>query len=258
MRLSRLFVPLVAALVAAPLCAYTIYLKDGSRIIAKSEYVVQGELAIVTLPNGTKSSIPFAQIDIARTAKVNESNLGGTAVLIEGGQATDLHTAAPVAERPKLQDLIRGNEGELRAPPAATPPPSSAPRTPAAAAFAREQERPSRDPFPDSDLAGELLTFISSRGAGGVTVHRSARAGQPLLAFETASEGSVFKALLTSANALLHVEAQRPGALAGLELICETPDGRLGGRFELTTQLAKELVSGRYEITKFYVENVQF
>ena len=78
------------------------------------------------------------------------------------------------------------------------------------------------------------------------------------MVYKTTSEGAVFKALVVSANALLHFRNQDPSPIDGVDVVCETPDGGMGGRFELTPQLARDLVDGTYEITRFYVENVQF
>jgi hypothetical protein len=254
----RLVAALVLAFVAGPAVAYTIYLKDGSRIVARDKYEIQGELAIITLPSGTRSSMPADQIDVPRTEKANESRLGGTAMVIEGGQATELQQAPPPPPAPKLTDLLRQSEGALRGPVAAPAPAVGAPQTPAAALRARESTQNTRAPYPDTALAAEIRQILSTRGAGGAAVLRGARANRPLLVFETSSEASVFKAILASSNALLQLKGQRPDAVEGFEVVCETAGGQSGGRFELTPDLADQIVSRRYEITRFFVENVQF
>jgi len=260
MRSCRLVLALALALAAAPAFAYTIYLKDGSRIVAKVKYEVRGSQAIITLPSGTQSSIAADQIDIERTDKANESRLGGTAMVIEGGQATELQQAAPPPPKPKLQDLLRQNEGELRGPVGTAPQPADpdAPLTPAAALRRSEAAKQARQPYPDTALAGELLQLLTGRGATGMAVYRGADARRPLVAFEASSEASVFKAILASSAALLQLQSRRPGAIDGFEVVCETSGGQSGGRFDLTPHLAEEIVSRRYEITRFYVENVKF
>ena len=260
MRPARLAVALALALAAAPALAYTIYLKDGSRIVAKEKYVVRGGLAIITLPSGTESSIPAGEIDVPRTEKANESRLGGTAIVIEGGEARELKATPPPPTKPKLQDLMRASEGELRGlddVPAAAPE-TDAPATPAALLRQRESAEKRRLPFPDTQLAAEILQTLAGRGVTAVRVHASGDAQRPLLVFETASETAVFKAILAGANTLLQVRAKRPGAIEGFELLCESAGGSSGGKFDLTPKLAEEVVSRRYEITRFYVENVRF
>jgi hypothetical protein len=245
------------ALAAAPASAYTIYLKDGSRIVAKEKYVVRGNLALITLPSGTQSSIAASEIDAARTEQANKSNIG-TAVAIEGGKAVDLQQKAPPPPRPRLQDYIKSNAGGLRAPDKAAPPAATAANTPAAALRRSERAAPSRAPLPDTALAGEIRGFATARGVSSIDVHQGSSPKRPLLVFGTSSEGALFKALVVASNTLLHLESTKPGAIEGFDVLCETPDGGLGGRFELTPKLASDLVSGRYEITRFFVENVRF
>jgi len=251
---------LALALLAGPALAYTIYLKDGSHIIAKEKYEIRGDLAIITLPSGTQSSMPASEIDVARTERANQSRLGGTALVIEGGETTELKDTAPPPPKPNLQDYIRRQEGELRglderqiAEPAA-----DAPVTPGSLLRARETARRTRTPYSNSALAAEILETLAARGIGAVKVHNGANARKPLLVFETETEGSVFKAIVSSSGTLRLLATKHPGAIDGFEIVCETAGGRSGGRFDLTNQLAEEIVSRRYEITRFYLENVQF
>lgn len=259
MRPARLAAALALALATGPALAYTIYLKDGSRLVAKDRYEVQGELAIITLPSGTKSSIPIGEIDVARTERANESRLGGTAIVIEGGEARELKHSPPPPPKPQLQDLIRAQEGELRGledAPAA--PAANAPLTPASRLRQSESAAKRRQPYPDTQLAAEILQTLAGRGVTAVRVHASGNAQRPLLVFETVTEAAVFKAIVASANTLLQIQGKRPGAIRGFDLVCESAGGQSGGRFDLSLELAEAIVSRRYEITRFYVENVQF
>lgn len=257
MRLARPLALLALVLVAAPAFAYTIYLKDGSRIVAREKYVIEGDKALITLPSGTRSSLAASEIDVPRTEAANQSRLGGTAMVIEGGEPTEIKKQASAPPpKPRLQDLIRSNEAGMRQPPP-RPEPTSVPRAAATAGPARGGAT-ERAPYGDATIAAEIKGLVTARGVTGIAVHRGARAKWPLLVFETGSEGAVFKALVVGANALLALEAKSPGAVEGFELQCETPDGGSGGRFQVTPQLAGEIASGRYEITRFYVENVVF
>ncbi|HLF56684.1 MAG TPA: hypothetical protein VI942_07560 [Thermoanaerobaculia bacterium] len=255
MRLARPLVLLALVLAATPALAYTIYLNDGSRIVAKEKYVLQGDKAIITLPSGTKSSIAASEIDVQRTDNANQSRLG-TAMVIEGGEATELkETKAAPKPKPRLQDLIRSNEAGMRQAP---PKPQTTSTPLAGATQATRVKAEQRLPFGDAGVASEIRGFVTARGVNSIEVYRGAETKWPLLVYETGSEGAVFKALVVSANALLHVQGKSPGAIDGFEVLCETPDGGQGGRFELSPQLASELIAGRYEITRFYVENVVF
>jgi len=256
MRLSRSAVLVALALVAAPGWAYTVFLKDGSTIQAQEKYTVQGELALIRLQSGTTSSIPLAQIDVARTETANRSRYDSTTMVIEGGQTSGLQTTAEAPRKQTLSDLIKErSDGELRRP-GASAGTAAVPEVPAAASRIGAT-RPSRAPYPDTDVATRLLGFVSARGISAVSVHRGRQTDVPLLVFETQSEGSVFKSIVASASAL--VQARAAGAaIGGVEVLCETPDGGTGGGFDLSPELARRVLSGDYEITRFFVENVRF
>ncbi len=257
---TRSLTLLALALFAAPALAYTIYLKDGSRIIAREKYTVKGERAILILESGTRSSMPFDEIDIPRTDKANETNVG-TAIVFEDGKAVQLErNAAQPPAQPRLQDLIRSNSAGVRDNATA---PAAAPSVLPAAVATQEPKRSSRPTeaniaHPDPGLAGELRGFVTARGITAVQVYRGADDTHPRLVFGTGSEGAVFKALLVSANALLHFQSVRPTAVQGIEIECESSDGGLGARLLLNPQQASDIVTGRTEITRFFVENVQF
>jgi len=251
------------AFLAAPGFAYTIYLKDGSRLIAREKYTVEGDLAILYQPSGTKSSIPFAQIDIKRTEQANIGNLSATAFVIEGGQATEVKKdAKPVVVHPRIQDLIKSDEAGIRSDRTGARATSLLPE----AAMKKDDtaKKPggtkagTRAPLGDVALAGEIRGFVTARGVTGVEVYSGPNPSWPLLVYSTGSEGAVFKALLTGANALLHFQGTHSAQVQGVEIVCETSDGGSGGRFSLTPKQASEIVSGRIEITRFYIENVQF
>jgi len=257
----RWLVTLVLGFAAWPALAYTIYLKDGSRIIARDKYEIRGSQAIITLPSGTESSLAADLIDVPRTEQANLSRLGGTAIVIEGGEARDLQQTPPPPPKPKLQDLIEKDDGLLRGP--ATPAPQVLAAPVGGAAMAEAERRGhsqpySRAPYPDTEIAAQILESVSKRGIAGVAVHRGATPSEPVLAFETGTEGSVFKAILASCYALLEMQATSPGTIDSFDVVCETSDGQPAGRFTLTPKLADDIVSRRYEITRFYVENVQF
>jgi len=256
LRLRRTLVLLAVALAAAPALAYTIYLKDGSKLVAREKWVVQGDKAIIVLPSGAQSMIDFAEIDIERTEEANQSKLSGTATVIEGGREKEFREKEPPPPpKPTLQDMIRSKEAQFKVEPN-TAPLSSLPR--AGSTISNRRDEVKRAPFPDADIATDILAFAGARGVSALGVYRGQNARQPLLVYEVASEGSVFKALVVSANALIHMNSARPGAVDAFEVECETAAGSPGGKFVLTPQLAADLVSGRYEITRFYVENVIF
>ena len=247
---------LLALSAAGPALAYTIYLKDGSQILAKQKYIVRGEKAIIKLPSGTDTAIALNEIDVVRTDNANVQDLG-TAILIEDGQGLRIPAGeVPLPKRQEVSDLIRSGGASVQEG-------TTAPATPGAGAAKRPpgfDDRPTvstRTPLRDTDLAGAMRAYVGERGLP-VEVVQGSAARRPLLVYETESEGNVFRALLASAAALVDAQKKFPGAVDAVEMVCETSDGSLGARFTLNPQQAADLLAQRLEITRFFVDNVQF
>jgi len=257
MRRTRLWlIPLLLSLAATPALAYTIFLKDGSQIVAKTKYEVDGDQAIITLPSGTRTTYPLAEIDIERTERDNKQDVG-TAIFIEGGQAQNTPKAAPPKGKTDLQDLIRSRGTGFEEQPDPQPTQRSAPvRTPDGRPGLPAAAR--RAPLADVQLANELKAYLISRGAA-ADVYQGSKGRQVLLVFETRSEGTVFKAIAASAYALGHVRDKFPGRVDAFEIRCEVPDAvGLGGRFTMTADQAADLLAGRQDVQNYFVDNVEF
>jgi hypothetical protein len=244
-------------LAAAPLLAYTIYLKDGSKLVARDKHRIVGDQAIIVLPNGTQTSIAASEIDVARTEQANRVNYG-TAVEIEGGRTGEVQAPAPVKERPKLQDLIASRRGL---------PPEPQPRRAAETTGAAPPSRTSgghtdlatlpRAQLDRMGLAADLQTAFRGRGVEEVTVYRGTAPDRPLVEITTNSEAAIFRALEASAAVLLE-QRQRGVRLGGLELLMMSSARERAGQFTLTPELASELADDRVEASAFFVRHVQF
>ena len=70
--LVRLLLVAGLALLTASAGAYTIVFKDGSSLITLEKYRIEGDLALATLPSGTPTSFPAAEIDVERTEQINK------------------------------------------------------------------------------------------------------------------------------------------------------------------------------------------
>ncbi len=249
--LRALALALGLALAAAPALAYTIVLKDGTKIVAKTKYVIRGDRAIITLPSGTETSYAAAEIDVEKTDAANAGDIG-TAMVIEGGKVENLTAKPAPAGKATLQDYIQ-RQGGL--PP---PPPPVQSRAAVGSETRTRVDRSGRAPLRDPALANEIKAFLITRGAP-AEVYQGTSAKRVRLVFETRAEGPVFKALVASATALVQIRQQFPDRVDAFEVLCEVPDAEgVGGRFTLTPELAADLVSGRVEVTRFYVENVEF
>jgi len=260
----RRFVPLTVAVIAllawsgpfaTRAAAYTIFFKNGSQLVAKDKYRVQGDKAIITLPSGTEAAYPLAGIDVERTERENKTNLGN-AVMIEGGKAVGLADAPPPPpKRPSLTDLIESKKAEIHMPATVTRRPAG----PAAGTRAGTPDLASgnRAPFRNVEVSGDLKAFFFAKGVDGVEVLQGPSPRRPVLLVMTTSEAAVFKALVVSANALL-VEREKHADLDGVDLVCVVPNGGRGGQFTLSPDTAAQLISGKVDITRFFVDNVQF
>ncbi|HKI04063.1 MAG TPA: hypothetical protein VKK31_18935 [Thermoanaerobaculia bacterium] len=251
----------LALLTTAPLMAagYVIYLKDGSRIAAKEKYRIENGRALITLPNGTQSFVPAGQIDVRRTDEANRDGYGGAVVL--PGASQDLSAAAtqPVKDK-TLADLIAARDAAPRELPKSRreksePTPGHLLKTKAGfydlATLARK-------PYPHGDVTSALQQFFRGQGLEGVEIYEGTRADRTMIEISTNSEGSVFKALTTASNALLHIRGLFPDRVAALELLLTTPSRERAGQFVLTPDMATDLISKKVDVTSFFVKNVQF
>lgn len=239
----------LALLLAGPLAAYTIYFKDGRTLQTKGKHRVVNGRAVVTLLNGTQASFDPRQIDEKKTGEMNTRDLGA-AEIIDQGTGRAQATPAPQAEPATRLSDMAGREIGPRDQPVTRR--ESASRTPAV--------RPgsaSRTPFGDAAVASELSQFFLGQKAEGVEVFQGSQ-GRPLAQVTTSSETSVFRALVTGANALLHIRGRYPQKVDGLELVMVTPAGERAGQFTLTPDMAEDLVAKRVGVVSFFLKNVQF
>ena len=243
-------------LATVPLAAYTVVLKDGSTIEAKEKYKLQGDRALITLPNGTQTFVRASQIDVPRTEKANQLDYGtNTVVLREPGAAAEPTPPPPKDKR--SSDLLTTDQTTPRDLPEARresrregPPGRTRAGFPDLAAHPRK-------PFGTIEAATELQKFFRSQEVDEVGIYQGTQGDRPLLEISTASEAAVFRALNVSANALLHVRQAHP-RVAALELLMVTPTQERGGQFVLTPEMAAELVAKKVEVSSFFLQHVQF
>ena len=256
---APVFVLLV--LLAVPAFAYTVILKDGSRVQTKKKYRISGDKAIITLVNGSESFLLLSQIDIPATDRANQNDYGGTAVVLDSGKDQALPpTPPPAPAQPgSLADLIRRRqlEGKVPEPKTRTPPttaPAAPPRPPSFYEVPAAGKS-SRRPFPNTGVTDALAAYLRGQGVEEFRLYAGSKSGRVLIEATTASEASAFKALTVAANALLEV---KPKEVAAIELIMATPAGERAGTFVITPEQAGQLTSNKIEVSAFYVQNVQF
>jgi hypothetical protein len=258
-RLPVLAAALLLAALATPLAAYTIYLKDGTHVVAREKYRVENGRAIITLQNGTQTFIAAAEIDVARTENANQRNYGTAVVLEDGKVSTSPKPAPPPPAKPTLADLIASRAATPRErPEARRPGPESKEPTKTPAGNVDLRELP-RGPFAQLEVAAEIQQLYRSQGIQEeVAIFRGTQADRPLIEITTNSEASIFRALEASAQVLSQVRQRQPRRVAALEILMMTAARERAGQFLLTPELADELAGQRADTAAFFVKHVQF
>ncbi len=247
----NLLLALILLLIAAPMAAYTIYLKDGSRLIAREKYTLDGDRALIVLQNGTQTFLEASEIDVPRTDAANRNNYG-TAMVLQDGQFTET-APAPEAGR---QESITDVAGRVPTQPhqrAVRP----VPTRPTSGDYL-DLLSSQRQPFRNLDLAAEIQKVFLAQGVAGMQLAQGTAADRVLLEITTDSEASVFRALEVAADALLHVRTRTSAPVSAFEIVLVTSSRSRGGQFLLTPQMASAVADGAIELPAFYVQNVQY
>jgi hypothetical protein len=253
MHRKTLIVLLLAACLAAPAAAYTIYLKDGSRIIAKDKYKVEGDKAIIVLESGTQTFLSYAEIDVARSDAANQSNLGG-ALIFDDGKFVDRSEVEPETndDPSTVGDLIERGTATMR----------GLPREEGAAELPIVPGGPAAtdstlEPLRNIELAATLKAAFTVRGVSGASTFQGTER-HPLVELQADSEASVFRNLELAADVLLEVQDQHPGACEVLEVLMLTSNKQRAGEFALTTEMAEAIAAKSIEMSTFFVRHVRF
>ncbi len=257
---------------AGPALAYTIYLKDGSKLAAKTKYRVEGDRAIITLANGTQTFLKLSEIDVEKTEQANQDNLG-KAVLIEQGKSEQIRPQAESArqrqrekeeqERREMGALMRDRQ----------PSPENLPE-------ARRGERPlsetgpptvgrtragypdlltmTRRPFPAEDVARELERMLLRDGFPGTRVFQGTKTNRALVELKTDSEAAVLDGLRSVAAALVDVKSRHAGKLNSLDVLMLSNGRDRAGQFELTIDKAEDLAYKKIDPAEYFLAYVQF
>ena len=268
-RLKIIIVSLLLAALSGPLLAYTIYLKDGSRLLAREVYRVQDGKAIITLQNGTQTFIDASEIDVQRTLDANREGYG-TALMLDGVAHFDvaLQAEGKVIEGPivredqkeeSLVDLAARGETTARTRPQARRPSAedARGRQVTAAGFI-DLGAITRRPYANLEVSSEIKRVFLGQGVEAVQIHQGTQPNSPFLEITTDSEASVFRALEVSADALVHIRTQYPDLVDGFEVFMITSSRSRAGQFLLTADAASALAEDRINASDFFVRQVQF
>jgi hypothetical protein len=250
---------LASATLLMAAAAYTIFLKDGSSLVARQKYTVQNGRAIIVLLNGTETFVALDKIDIPRTEAANKTGYG-TGVVIPGSPQ-DVGTTPPQPQRDQtLGDLINKKGAGPREVPTTKrdKDPTAGGRLLKTKAGYTDFSTLARRPYPHADITAAVQQFFHGQGVDEVEIFEGTAGDHPLVEISTNSEGSVFKALTSAAAGLLQIRDTFPNRVAAFEVLLTTPTRERAGQFVLTPDMAAELVAKKVEVAAFFVKNVQF
>jgi hypothetical protein len=251
---------LASATLLLAAAAYTIFLKDGSSLVAKRKYTVENGRAIIILLNGTETFVPLDKIDVPRTDAANKGGYG-TGVVIPGSpQDVGPPPAQPQRDQ-TLEDLINKKAAGPRDVPTTRRDKDAAAggsRLIKTKAGYNDLSALARRPYAHADITAALQQLFRSQGLEEVEIFEGTSGDHPLIEISTNSEGSVFKALNSAAAGLLQIRDSFPSRVAAFEILLTTPARERAGQFVMTPEMATELVDKKVEVAAFYVKNVQF
>jgi hypothetical protein len=222
---------------AAPLRAYVIVLKDGSKVFGRAKYEVKRDFAVFTLESGNIAEIPLAKVDVPATETYNKENVGNVLIL-DRPDAKVLQT--PKTTSTDRQNLSRYIQQQFKQPKAAGSTSSkSAPAKPLPAEIS------------DAMMIREAIRILE--GAG-VTQYRLQTGPKVVLVAD--QDEDVFRAL--SAAARLAQDLTSLGKIASLEVEFVSSTGSEGGSFKMTADNVKDLTEGQITPSEYFVQNVIF
>ena len=241
---------LVSAL-SAPLVAYTVVLKDGTKLIAQEAPEIDGAQAIIVLQSGTRTSIAAGEIDFERTREANRHELG-SAMVLEGGELKAQPIEAEPAQEERLSDLINRRRQSGTA--------NRAPVTRESGSRVRSESDPGteRTPYRNLPVLEAIQGAFRSQGVDRAKVYQGSSESRLLIEVETNSEAAVFRSIKVAAGALSHVRANISAEIEAFELVLKTSNRARAGDFLMTTEQAAALVSGEIEISNYFVREVRF
>jgi len=259
-RLKLLPILLLALATVGPLFAYTIYLKDGSTLIAREKFRVEEGKAIITLQNGTQTFIDASEIDVPRTERVNQGNYGTAFFIDEEGQVVEA-PVSPVEQRQRLADVASRTEPTVSTRSPATRP-ETGPSTEADyhltyTGFIDLTVFP-RTPYRDLDIAVETSRFLRALGVNDFKVFQGTAGQRAFLEMTTNSEASVFRSLEAAADTLIHLRNQFPDQVQEFEVLLTTSNRDRAGQFLIDAETARQLADTGVDTAAFFIQNVQF
>ena len=239
--------------------AYVIYLKDGSRLIARERPVAQGANYVFLSTSGNRQMIPVSEVDEKKTEAHNSAGYGDSYIMTDAPDQKG--PEAPVSNR-SLSDVIRNKKITIRdsAVPGRAAPEDLAPvrptPVPAKGSLVKiggQAQAASQNVDPQVNDA-----FTRALETAGVKRAQLVPAGGVLRVQAVVdSEQQVFAALGAVARGLKESRALGK-SIERAEIVLSTSTAENAGRFMLTADDADALLNGKISAAKYFVASVIF
>ena len=243
----RVFVvlALLMAVTATAQDAYVVLLRNGERVVARQKYVVKGSMALVTLKNGTLTSIPLSQIDVAATEKLNARDLGDAVPLDwidQSGKPIATPTPTPsVARLGHIDEKLAIPQGPAAQ---ATPTPGISLRGTA---------------YPDKEVDQAFCQGLESYHLYLYRTSEGTRPGYYFMQVQVNGQPEVLRALQAVTRTYQVLAKDAPArAPKRVELQLLNESGREAGLFRISAEEANELAGGKVSPEDFFVQHVIF
>ncbi len=232
---------------AVSMAAYAVILKDGTRIVAKERFKVQGDLAIITLENGTVTQIQLSKVDVGASDRQSAQGVGG-AVPLDSGTPTSTKPAnggrdgsspslLEVAKRAKLRDEQRK-------------------KAEASMKTGSKGVSTALIPYPERDVANAFFADLEKAGLANITTWAGSEKGALRIDLTADSETQVFAALQAIGKKYQDMKGSTSLAPDRIELNMKTTTGEDAGSFSFDIGQIAPLLRGELSPPEFYVRNV--
>ena len=244
--LAVVCIAIAVVLTAVAVTGYVVFLKNGSSIRALKPMEIQGRQVIITLLNGTETSISVEQIDLVKTERYNQQGFGSS-LMMEG--LSDMKSPPTPTPRPRLGEMGRLQVGKEPTPDISVPPTP----TPTPPIKLRESPYPAKaitDAFSRIFDDERMYLYNMSVGTQSDRLH---------ISVVTDSEREVFHAVEVVSKAYhLIAELGEEGVPEMIELQLVTTTSKPAGTFRIEPETAKSLVQDQMSVEQFYVRHVIF
>lgn len=223
---------------------YVVVLRNGARVVARDRYQIKGSNVVVTLKNGTFTSIPLSQVDVAATDRLNARNFGDATPLDWVDQATPTPTPSPTPSVAGLGHIIPG---------LARPEHDAARPTPTPGISLRDAE------YPDKQVE---RTFEEGLERYHLYLYRTSAGTQPgylFIELRVNGQSEVVKALQAVTGTYHVLATSAPDrAPVRVELQMLNESGKEAGLFRLSPEDAADLATAKITAEEFFIRKVIF